>query len=131
MTSLNKISEPEIDQDSAQYWAACAERKLLHGQCRGCGKAFWYPRSFCPLCASPAVDLVESSGVGVIYSLAIMRKADPPFILAYVTLDEGPTMLSNIVDCAVDAVRIGDPVEVVFVQTEKGSLVPMFRPAAP
>ena len=59
-----------------------------------------------------------------------MRRAPVPYAIAYVTLDEGPTMMTNIVDCDLDAIRIGQAVRVVFKPTEDGGPpVPMFSPA--
>jgi len=58
-----------------------------------------------------------------------MRRAREPYVIAYVTLAEGPTMMSNIVDCDIDAVRVGQPVSVVFKETENGPPVAMFKPA--
>jgi uncharacterized OB-fold protein len=58
-----------------------------------------------------------------------MRRAPVPYALAYVTLDEGVTMMTNIVDCDLDAIRIGQSVRVVFKATEDGPPVPMFTPA--
>jgi uncharacterized OB-fold protein len=57
-----------------------------------------------------------------------MRQAKIPYAIAYVTLDEGPTMMTNIVETDLDAIRIGQRVRVVFVPTEGGAPVPMFRP---
>jgi uncharacterized OB-fold protein len=58
-----------------------------------------------------------------------MRRVPEPFALAYVTLAEGPAMLTNIVDCDFDALKIGQPVTVVFKPSDGGPLVPMFKPA--
>jgi hypothetical protein len=57
-----------------------------------------------------------------------MRRAKEPYAIAYVTLAEGPTMMTNIVDCDFDALRIGQPVNVVLAATEDGPPVPMFKP---
>jgi uncharacterized protein len=58
-----------------------------------------------------------------------MRRAPVPYAIAYVTLAEGPTMMTNLVDCDFDALKIGQDVEVVFQDAEEGAKVPMFRPA--
>ncbi|MDB5452151.1 MAG: DNA-binding protein, partial [Caulobacteraceae bacterium] len=76
---------------------------------------------------------IESGGQGVIYSYSVTRRGTPtPYCIAYVTLDEGPTMMTNIVDCDLDQVRIGQRVQVVFKPTgdASGSTPPvaMFRP---
>ena len=57
-----------------------------------------------------------------------MRRADPPYTLAYVTLEEGPTMLTNLVGCDPDALAIGQAVKVVMAPSEDGQLVPVFTP---
>jgi hypothetical protein len=72
---------------------------------------------------------VESAGKGAIYSLSTMRRgAGAPFTLAYVTLDEGPAVLTNIATDDHDALRIGQRVAVNFVPSDGGPPVPMFMP---
>ena len=69
-----------------------------------------------------------ASGRGTVYTFSVTRRAGPiPFAIAYVTLEEGPTMMTNLVDCDLDAVRIGDKVQVVFKPTDGGPPVPMFK----
>ncbi len=92
-------------------------------------EAFWeahYPRPICPFCGSDRTEWTESPGRGVIYSFSVMRRATPPYVIAYVTLDEGVTMMTGLVDCDVDALRIGQPVRVVWTPTDGGPPVPMF-----
>ena len=63
----------------------------------------------------------------MIYTYSTMRRGVPvPYTIAYVTLDEGVSMMSNIVDCDADALNIGDKVKVVFKSAEDGTAVPMF-----
>jgi uncharacterized OB-fold protein len=57
-----------------------------------------------------------------------MRRVDKPYVLAYVQLDEGPAMMTNIVECDFESLRVGQIVEAVYVTSKNGSLVPMFRP---
>jgi hypothetical protein len=57
-----------------------------------------------------------------------MQRVDPPYTLAYVTLDEGPTMLTNLIGGAPEAWRIGMTVKVQFVASEDGTPVPVFGP---
>jgi uncharacterized OB-fold protein len=59
-----------------------------------------------------------------------MRRAAQPYVIAYVTLEEGPAMMTNIVDCDPDALGIGMPVEVAFRESADGTRVPLFRPVA-
>ena len=67
-------------------------------------------------------------GRGIVYSYSVMRRVPAPYALAYVTLDEGVTMMTNLVDCDLDAIRIGQRVRVVFKPTDGGPPVPMFTP---
>jgi uncharacterized OB-fold protein len=57
-----------------------------------------------------------------------MRRVKEPYIIAHVTLAEGPTMLTNIVGCDADHLRIGQAVTVVFQDTDNGPPVPLFKP---
>tara|TARA_Y100000588_G_C14052438_1_gene837834 strand:- start:160 stop:420 length:261 start_codon:yes stop_codon:yes gene_type:complete len=84
----------------------------------------------CPHCGSQDVTLVQSSGKGEIYSWSVLRRADPPFAIAYVTLDEGPTMMTNIIECDLDSLTIGQRVRLKFSETEEvdGPPVPTFIP---
>jgi uncharacterized protein len=129
MNEARKIPAPAVSPETREFWEAAAAGRLLVKHCRACGEAHWYPRAHCPFCFSDATEWRESAGRGTIYSYSVMRRAATPYAIAYVTLDEGVRMLTNIVDCDFDALRIGQPVVVVFRPTEGGSPVPMFRPA--
>lgn len=124
-----KIPAPEANPETRPFWEAAAEGRLLIGKCASCGKPHYYPRAICPLCGSDATAMIQASGRGVIYSYSVMRRVPVPYALAYVTLDEGVTMMTNIVDCDLDAIRIGQRVKVVFKPSEGGPPVPMFTPA--
>ncbi|GAA5233399.1 Zn-ribbon domain-containing OB-fold protein [Verticiella sediminum] len=115
--------------DSGTYWAAAREGRLLVKQCKSCGKFHWYPRTLCPFCMGDT-EWKDASGRGTVYSFSITRRAGPnPFCIAYVKLDEGVTMMTHIVDCDLDTVRIGQQVQVKFVPTENdGAPVPVFAP---
>ena len=123
-----KILAPTPTPETAPFWEAAAKGRLLVRTCTACGRAHHYPRPICPLCGSARTEWREASGRGVIYSYSVMRRASPPYVLAYVTLDEGPTMMTNLVDCDVDALRIGQPVRVVWTPSDGGPPVPMFTP---
>ena len=124
-----KIPAPEPNPETRPFWEATAEGRLLIKKCTSCGRPHYYPRSICPLCGSNATERVQASGRGAIYSYSVMRRVPVPYALAYVTLDEGVTMMTNIVDCDLDAIRIGQRVRLVFKQSEGGPPVPMFAPA--
>lgn len=123
------LTAPVIYPDNTEFWAATAEGRLLVRHCEACGKPHWYPRTQCPLCMSDQVVWKTSTGQGSIYTFSVCRRVGPvPFAIAYVRLDDGVTMMSNIVDCDLDTISIGQRVRVVFKEAEGGSKLPMFTP---
>lgn len=129
MAQDRPLPTPPVYPDNDDFWAAANQDLLLVPRCRDCGRTHWYPRPFCPHCRSDELEWTKASGMGTIYSVSTNRRVKIPYAIAYVTLDEGTTMLTNIVDADLDQVRIGDRVQVVFKPTEDGQKVPMFRPA--
>ena len=125
-----KISDPLMNAGDKPYFDAANEGKLMVGKCSGCGEYHHYPRGLCPFCFSDKVGLVQAKGTGTIYTYSVSRRAGPiVYCIAYVKLDEGVTMMTNIVDCDLDTVKIGQKVKVVFKKSEGGTAVPMFAPA--
>ena len=126
---------PPITPDSKPFWDGTAEDKLVLPRCDKCSTVIWYPREFCPKCGSFAVSWFEASGQGTVYSYSIVRKGEAmyggaaPYVLAYVELEEGPRVLTNIVDCEPESVKIGQAVSVVFHETGQGPKLARFRPA--
>ena len=130
-TQERKIPAPEPSPETRPFWEAAAAGRLLIGKCKACGKPHYYPRAICPLCGGDATEWVAAAGRGTVYSYSVMRRLPVPYALAYVTLDEGVTMMTNIVDCDLDTIRIGQRVRLVFKPTEGGGPpVPMFTPQA-
>ena len=120
---------PKVLPDNARFWEAAAKGELLMPRCLACGEFHWYPRRHCPFCFSDQIEWVQSAGKGSIYSFSVMRKADGgPYVIAYVELDEGVTVLSNIVAIEPDQVEVGGKVRVVFQASASGQAVPMFEP---
>jgi uncharacterized OB-fold protein len=124
-----KIAAPPVNSETQPFWDAAGEGKLLYKKCAACGEPHFYPRPHCPFCFSDNVEWQEASGRGTIYTYSVMRRAPVPYAIAYVTLAEGPTMMTNIVDCDLDSIKIGQPVRLVFKPSEGGPPVPMFTPA--
>jgi hypothetical protein len=93
-----------------------------------CGEPHYFPRSICPFCFSDKTVWEESSGEGEIYTFSLMRKsASGPYAIGYVTLKEGPSLLTNFVDCDMSKLKIGQKVKVVF-KTTDGAPLPFFTP---
>jgi uncharacterized OB-fold protein len=120
--------DPIVNLETERYWAAAADGQLLLKRCRSCGQTHFYPRAVCPRCLSSETEWYAASGQGRIYTYSVMRRAPVPYAIVYITLAEGVTMMSNLVDCDLDAIRIGQPVEVVFRPTVGGHSLPVFRP---
>jgi uncharacterized OB-fold protein len=122
------IPDPCPHPETQLYWSAAADGRLLIPRCRSCGNAHWYPRPLCPFCFGGELEPEPASGVGTIYSYSVMQRAEPPYAIAYVTLSEGPTMMTNIVDCDFDTLSVGQEVRLVFRESENGFHIPMFTP---
>jgi uncharacterized protein len=130
------VRKVDVTPETTPFWEATQQGKFVLPRCTQCSATLWYPKGFCPVCSSSSIEWVPSSGRGVIYSFSITRKgtgvwADhSPYVIAYVELDEGPRVLTNIVGCDVEEVHIGMLVSVVFTQTQEGPAVYRFRPTA-
>jgi uncharacterized OB-fold protein len=127
---------PVPNEDSRRFWEGCNEGKLVLQKCRLCSHVRFYPRICCTECGATETDWIEASGHGTVYSHATVHrapsaafKADVPYVLALVTLDEGPRMMTNIVGCKPEAVAIDMPVKVVFDRVSEDIAVPKFEPA--
>ena len=124
-----KYPAPEPNPETKRFWEAAAQGQLLVKKCLSCGEIHYYPRALCPFCGSDRTDWQTASGRGTVYSWSVMRRAETPYAIAYVTLDEGVTMMTNIVDCDLNGIRIGQKVRVVWKPTEGGPPLPAFTPA--
>src|SRR5437773_9732727 len=127
---------PRIDEESKGFWEACQRHELYVQKCRACGALRYYPRALCPSCLSDATDWVLSSGRGTVYTYTVTYqnqaagfRDELPYVLAYVELDEGPRILTNVVNTPADTVTIGMPVEVVFEDVDEGLAIPKFQRA--
>lgn len=127
---------PVPNEDSKRFWEGCNAGRLVLQQCRACGHVRFYPRVCCTECASTDTEWIAATGRGTVYShTTVYRapsaafKADVPYVLALVTLDEGPRMMTNIIGCAPDEVAIDMPVKVVFDRVSEDIAVPKFEPA--
>src|SRR3954451_11925412 len=122
------VGTPETNPETKAFFDGAAEGKLMIKRCTKCKKAHFYPRSLCPFCFGDA-EWEQASGKGKIYSMSTLERATPAYTIAYVTLAEGPTVLTNIVDVDYKDIKIGQDVAVTFIKTEEGPSLPFFKPA--
>ena len=126
---MRKITAPAVNPEVQPFFDAAAKGRLVVKFCTACNAFHHYPRALCPYCFSDQTEWRDAKGTGTIYTYSVLRRGVPvPYCIAYVALDEGVSMLTNIVDCDFDAVRIGQKVKVVFKPTDGGPPVPMFTP---
>ena len=126
---------PQPTPETQHFWDGAKAEKLLLQRCENCAKVYFPPRPFCPVCASRNVSIQQASGKGKLYSYVIHHRPvpgfTPPYAIAVVELDEGPRMMTNIVDCpqTPEALVLDMPVEVVFEAQTDSITLPFFRPA--
>lgn len=116
------------------YWESARQGKLAVQRCTSCGTRQFFPRPFCLDCMSTAIEWVQTSGYGSIYTFTINRRGSTPFmndqvpyVVAMITLDEGVRMMANIIDSPIDQVRIGAKVCVMFEKITDEISLPQFR----
>lgn len=127
---------PRVDEETRGYWEGLARHELWFQRCRSCGTQRFYARAVCTACLSSAVEWVRASGRGTVYSYTVTRqnqapgfREELPYVLAIVELDEGLRMMTNVVECAPDAVTIGMAVEVVWEDVAPDTTLAKFRPS--
>jgi uncharacterized protein len=125
---------PRLDEENRWFWEACARHELYLQKCATCGTLRFYPRALCPSCLSSETEYVRASGRGKIYTFTVTHqnqapgfRDELPYVMAYVELDEGPRILTNVIHTPPDAVKIGMPVEVVFEDIDEDLAIPKFQ----
>ena len=127
---------PVINSTTAEFWKATTEGRFILQRCDACDIVLWFPRRNCPKCWTENVSTFDAQQTGTIYSFTVVRKGTGafkdagPFVITYVELADGPRIMTNIVDCDIDALHIGMHVEMVFHDTGEGSALYRFRPAS-
>ncbi len=127
---------PEITPESRPFWQGCKRHQLLVQRCRACGARQHYPRGVCASCWSEDLEWLPSSGRGTVYSFTVTHRTQArgfrdelPYVLAWVELEEGVQVLTNLVGCDPATLRIGAPVRVTFEDVNADVSIPRFTPA--
>jgi len=125
---------PQVSPEMAPFFDAARRHVLAVQHCAGCGTMRFPARTICSKCLSRDATWAPVSGRGTVFSFAIMHQAihpgfaaETPYAVVVVELDEGPRLLSNLVDCPTADVHIGMPVEVVFDDMTPEVTLPKFR----
>lgn len=127
------FTEPVADAFTEPWWAACRNHRLMVRACRSCGEVHFPPRPACPRCWSADVEWREVTGAGRIYTYSVVRENDLaafrgalPYIVAIVELDEGPRLMTTLVDSPAATIVVGAAVQVVFADRGEWTF-PAFR----
>jgi uncharacterized OB-fold protein len=127
---------PFPDAMTAPFWEHAKAGAFALPRCEDCGRHHFYPRPACPHCGGESITWVQASGHGKVYSYSVVHRApgpafadDVPYVVAIIATDEGPHLLSRVVEIAPEDVRIGLPVRVRFDAPANDILLPTFEPA--
>lgn len=124
---------PLLDTETRSFWESCQEDHLVLPYCEHC-QQFWFPpTSACPRCLAPVQTYRPVSGRGEVYSYVIYHQAyhpafPPPYNVVLIQLEEGPHMISQLIDINDQEIKVGMPVQVVFRKEDQGQKLPFFRP---
>jgi uncharacterized OB-fold protein len=126
---------PCINSDNKPFWEGCRLHELRFQQCADCGHVRWPPAIICPECHSSETAWLVSKGIGKVYTFVVYHEpfhpafvSDLPYVVAIVALDEGPHLLTNIIDCNPEDVACDMPVMVIWEDVTDEVTLPKFKP---
>ncbi|WP_085991209.1 Zn-ribbon domain-containing OB-fold protein [Oceanobacillus senegalensis] len=126
---------PEPTVETEKFWQGCRKRELLIQQCNECGHYQFYPRIMCTDCMSRNIDWMSATGRGKVKTYTIIYRAiskayakDVPYVVAIIELEEGPSLMSNVVGCKPEEVKVGQEVMVTFEDWSEEISIPKFTP---
>jgi len=126
---------PPVTADTRPFWDRCRAGQLSYQRCAACGRVQFYPRVLCAACGGRALDWERSAGLGRVHAVTVVYRApspafraDVPYAIALVDLDEGFRMMANVVGCDPETVAIGDRVRLRF-EARGDIALPQFEPA--
>ena len=126
---------PRIDPDHLPWWEGLHRHELLVQECPACRRCVFPPQPACPYCRSLERGWRRSSGRGEVYSWVIMHRASHPwfadripYAVVLVEMEEGFRVVGSI-DCPLEQLRDGLPVEVGFEDVDERITLLRFRPS--
>ena len=135
MADRSKLPVPRPTPETQHFWDGTKAGELLLQQCNDCSHVYFPPRPFCPKCGHREVSVVKASGKATLYSYVINHRPHPafdgPYSIATVELEEGPRMMTNIVDVeqTPEALQLDMALEVKFEPLNDDITLPYFKPA--
>jgi len=127
---------PQPTPETQHFWDGTRAGELRLQRCVACSNVYFPPRPFCPGCASREVEVFSASGRASLHSYVISHRALPgfeaPYAIAVVELEEGPRLMTNIVESpqTPEALQLDMPLEVVFEPVSDDITLALFKPAA-
>lgn len=126
---------PQPNADNKPFWEACQRHELTFQKCEQCGLVRWPAAFICPGCHSDRFEWTQVSGRGKVYSFAVYHQVfhpgfekDVPYVTASIELEEGPRLLSNVINCPPEEVYCEMPVAVVWEDLSPEFSLPKFQP---
>lgn len=127
---------PAVMKETGFFWEGCKARELRIQQCGGCSRLAHPPVVRCPECGSYDLRYKVASGKATLHSFVEpvyppMPFMTYPYVVGLVDLEEGTRLLTNIVQCPPELIKVGMALELVFQETDPDMILPIFRPVPP
>jgi len=127
---------PAPTGDTAEFWDACDDDRLIYQQCSACKTVQSFPRALCAACGDAALTWKESAGIGTVLSFTEVHRGpsvafmpDQPYVLAIIDMDEGFRLMTNVRNCTADKVRIDMKMKIEFEpRGDDGRRIPIAEP---
>ncbi len=128
------MAESASESPHDAYWRTLGEGRLQFQRCARCGHAWLPPREDCPSCWSPEWRWQAASGRGRLVSWVVFHTAFHesfekrlPYNVALIELDEGPRLISNVVDLPESGVDVIDRPLGLTIENDHGKALPRFK----
>jgi uncharacterized OB-fold protein len=112
---------PVVTEESRPYWDSVAAHAMKLQRCSRCETFRFYPTMVCPHCFSTGFTWEPIGGAARLYSFSVVHKpvteafeAESPYVVALVTLAEGPTLMTNLIDVPEAEIEIGMPLRIDY-----------------
>lgn len=127
--------EPRVTPENEHFWHGGANNELCFLRCQDCQTYIHPPQPICPQCLKKNIAPQAVSGRAKVFSYTVNHQPwipgfDPPYVVALIEIEEDPQvrLMTNIVNCPIDEVEIGMPVQVCFEELDDDVFLPLFEP---